>query len=147
MDKIELTKALEVMMERFGHDSIISLATLDGSIPAVRNVDSYYENGAFYTVTYALSNKMKQIEANPTVAICGAWFTAHGVGENLGYICDERNSEIAAKLRNTFASWYSNGHVDESDPNTNILCIRLTDAVLFNQGTRYDIDFNAISAQ
>ncbi len=144
MDRTELNKALEVMNERFGHDALISVATLDGTIPAVRTVDSYYDNGAFYTVTYALSNKMKQIEANSTVAICGEWFTAHGVGENIGHVCDERNTEIANKLRNAFSAWYSNGHVDENDPNTIILRIRLTDAVLFSNGTRYDIDFNAI---
>ena len=144
MDKAEFTKALEVMIQRFGRDTLISLATLGANIPAVRIVNSYYENGAFYTVTYALSNKMKQIEANSTVAICGEWFTAHGVGENMGYVCDKRNTEIATKLRKEFSEWYSNGHIDESDPNTIILHIRLTDAVLFSNGTRYDIDFNAI---
>lgn len=144
MDKTELTKALNIMNERFGQDTLISLATLDGNIPAVRIVDSYYENGAFYTVTYALSNKMKQIEANPKVAICGEWFTAHGVAENMGYVCDERNTDIATKLREAFASWYSNGHTDESDPNTIILCIQLTDAVLLSHGTRYAIDFHSI---
>lgn len=141
MDKAELTKALDVMNERFGKDSLISLATLDGTRPAVRIVNSYYENGAFYTVTYALSNKMKQIQANSAVAICGEWFTAHGVGENMGYICNEDNTEIAIKLRKAFSAWYSNGHTDESDPNTIILRIRLTDAVLFSNGTRYDIDY------
>ncbi len=144
MNKAELAKALEVMTERFGHDTLISLATLDGDIPAVRIVNSYYENGAFYIITYALSNKMKQIEANSTVAICGEWFTAHGIGENMGYICDERNTEIATKLRKVFSEWYSNGHTNESDPNTIILRISLTDAVLFSYGTRYDIDFHAI---
>jgi uncharacterized pyridoxamine 5'-phosphate oxidase family protein len=143
MDKTEFTKALEVMKERFGHDTILSLATIDGNIPSVRMINSYYEKGAFYTVTYALSNKMKQIVANSTVAVCGEWFTAHGVGDNLGYVCDEENMEIALKLRQAFSEWYSNGHVDESDPNTIILRIRLTDAVLFHHGTRYDIDFNA----
>lgn len=147
MDKTELTKALEVMIERFGHDTLISIATLDGNIPAVRIVNSYYENGAFYTITYALSNKMKQIEVNPTVAICGEWFTAHGVGENMGYICDGRNKEIAAKLRKIFSAWYSNGDINESDPNTIILRIRLTDAVLFSHGTRYDINFHDILTQ
>ncbi len=143
MEKTELTNALEVMKERFGHDTLISLATLDGNIPAVRIVNSYYEDGAFYAVTYALSNKIKQIEANSTVALCGEWFTAHGVGVNMGYVCDERNTDIARKLRKVFSDWYSNGHIDESDPNTIILCIRLTDAVLFSHGIKYDIDFDA----
>ena len=144
MDKSTLKKALELMVERFGHDTQISLATLDGNIPSVRIVNSYYENGSFYTITYALSNKMKDIKTNATVAICGEWFTAHGTGENMGYVCDERNTEIATKLRVAFAEWYSNGHTDESDPNTIILRIRLTDGVLLSHGTRYDIDFNSI---
>lgn len=144
MDKTKFTEAMEVMTERFGHDTVISLATLDGNIPAVRMVNSYYEDGAFYTITYTLSNKMKQIEASSTVAICGEWFTAHGVGENMRYICDEHNTEIAEKLREAFSAWYTNGHTNESDPNTIILRIQLTDAVLFSHGTRYDIDFKSI---
>lgn len=140
MDK----KALDVMDERFGHDSLISLATINGEAPCVRIVNAYYEKGSFYTITHALSNKMKQIGANPTVAICGEWFTANGIGESLGYICDEKNADMADKLRTVFAQWYSNGHTDESDPNTIILRIRLTDAILFCNGTRYDIDFSAV---
>lgn len=133
--------AQEIMKERFGHDSLIALATTDGTIPAVRTVNSYYENGAFYIVTYALSNKMQQIQKNPNVAICGDWFTAHGIGENLGHILARENEELAAKLRTAFAEWYDNGHTNEADPNTCILCIHLTDGVLFSHGTRYDIDF------
>lgn len=144
MEKNQLSKALEIMDERFGHDTLISLATIDRNIPAVRIVDSYYENGAFYTITYALSNKMKQIEENSVVAICGEWFSAHGVGENIGHVCDKRNKEIATKLKEAFLEWYSNGHIDENDPNTIILRIRLTDAILFSHGSRYDIDFDSI---
>ncbi len=59
------TQALSLMVERFGHDTLISIATLDGNRPAVRIVNSYYEDGSFYTVTYALSNKMKQIKRIP----------------------------------------------------------------------------------
>lgn len=132
---------LSILTERFSHDTLISLATMDGYRPTVRIVNSYYENGFFYTVTYALSNKIKQIEKNPEVAVCGEWFTAHGIGENLGYILSEKNKTIASKLREVFASWYNNGHTDESDPNTCILCVRLTEGVLFNHGKKYEIDF------
>ena len=147
MERNSCSQALEIMNERFGHDTLISIATLDGNIPAVRIVNSYYENGAFYTITHALSNKMKQIKANPTVAICEEWFTAHGIGENIGYICDKRNVKIYTKLREVFKEWYSNGHTDERDPNTCILCIHLTDGVLFSHGTRYDIDFNVMRTE
>ncbi len=140
MDK----KALEIMDERFKCDSLISLATLNGGAPAVRIVNSFYENGSFYTITHALSNKMRQIRTDPKVAICGEWFTANGIAEDMGYIRDPKNEDMADKLRTVFAEWYSNGHTDESDPNTIILRIRLTAGVLLHHGTRYDIDFRSI---
>ena len=130
-----------IMQERFGKDSLIALATVDGDIPAVRTVNTVYIDGAFYVVTYALSGKMKQIAKNPTVAICGDWFTAHGVGENLGHVLLEENQNIMEKLRTAFSAWYNNGHTNEADPNTCLLKIRLTDGVLFSHGTRYDIEF------
>lgn len=134
-------KAQEIMNERFNHDTLIALATIDEDKPSVRAVNSYYENGSFYVITYARSKKMKQIQKNSTVAICGDWFTAHGIGENLGHILDRKNEDIANKLRKAFSEWYNNGHTNENDPNTCILRIRLTDGVLLSHGTRYDIDF------
>lgn len=144
MSKKTDQKAWSLMTERFGHDTLISLATMDGKRPAVRIVNSYYEDGAFYIVTYALSNKMQQIRNNSAVAICGEWFTAHGIGENIGHPCDERNTALAAKLREVFAAWYTNGHTDECDSNTCILRVRLTDGVLLHHGTKYEIDFENI---
>lgn len=134
-------EALSILTERFGHDTLISLATVDSNRPSVRIVNSYYEDGAFYTVTYALSNKMKQIEKYSDVAICGEWFTTHGIGENIGHPCDVKNASLMNKLRKVFSEWYTNGHIDEGDPNTCILRIRLTDGVLFSHGTKYEIDF------
>ena len=134
-------KAQEIMKERFGHDTLIALATVDGDTPWVRAVNSYYEDGCFYVITHALSNKMKQMEKNEKVAVCGDWFTGHGVGENMGHILLPENEEMANKLRAAFSAWYDNGHTDETDPNTCILRVRMTDGVLFSHGTRYDIDF------
>ena len=56
------SEAKKVMNERFGKDNVMALATVENGIPFVRYVNAYYEDGAFYTITYALSNKMKQIE-------------------------------------------------------------------------------------
>lgn len=139
MKNNEITNA--IIQERFGKDSLIALATVDGDIPAVRTVNTVYIDGAFYVVTYALSGKMKQIAKKTTVAICGDWFTAHGVGENLGHVLLEENQNIMEKLRTAFSAWYNNGHTNEADPNTCLLKIRLTDGVLFSHGTRYDIEF------
>lgn len=130
-----------IMDERFGRDNLLALTTVDGDSPAVRTVNAYYEGGAFYTITHALSGKMQQIGRNPKVAICGDWFTARGTAESMGHILLPENANLADKLRTVFAEWYDNGHVSEADPNTIILCIRLTDGVLFHHGTRYDITF------
>lgn len=130
-----------LLTERFGKDSLIALATVENGIPHVRTVDAVYINGAFYVVTYSLSGKMRQIAKDPTVAISGEWFTAHGIGESLGHVLLPENREIMDILRGAFSAWYDNGHTNEADPNTCLLKIRLTDGVLFSDGTRYEIDF------
>lgn len=130
--------AERIMAERFGKDMVISLATVENGVPYVRYVDAYYEDGSFYTITYALSNKMRQIESGSIVAVAGEWFMAHGKGINLGYFGKPENAPIAEKLRKVFAEWIDNGHNDFSDEKTVILQIELTDAVLLSHGTRYE---------
>lgn len=132
-------EAQQIMTERFGKDSLISLATAVDGVPYVRTVNTYYEDGAFYVITYALSGKMKQIERNPVVAISGDWFTAHGRAQNLGWFGKAENKPIADKLTAAFASWIDNGHNNFEDENTIILRIQLTHGVLFSHGTRYEI--------
>lgn len=134
-------KIIGILEDRFGHDSLIALATAEGSMPHVRTVNAVYIDGAFYVVTYALSGKMRQIEKNPAVAVAGDWFTAHGLGENQGHVLREENRTVMEILRAAFASWYDNGHTNEADPNTCLLKIRLTDGVLFADGKRYEIEF------
>lgn len=132
-----------ILTEWFGQDTVISLATMEDGRPCVRRVDGYYEDGAFYVITYGLSAKMRQIAVNSTVAVCGDWFSAHGEAVNLGYFGKTENAEIAGKLRRAFAAWIDNGHNNFEDENTCILCIRLTDGILLCQGTRYEIDFRS----
>ena len=138
----KITEEAELIMkERFGKDCIIALATTENGVPYVRNVNAYYENGAFYVITHKLSGKMKQIAKNPAVAVAGEWFTGHGNGIDLGYFGESENAELAEKLRSVFAQWIDNGHNDFGDVNTRILCIRMTDGVLLSHGKRIDIDF------
>ena len=137
MKKIS-AEAEKIMVERFGKDTVIALATVENGIPYVRSVNAYYENGAFYIITYARSNKMRQIENNPIVAISGEWLTAHGKGINLGYFKREENQLIAEKLKIAFSEWIDNGHNDFDDENTIILCVKLTDGLLLSHGTRYE---------
>lgn len=136
------TKETEaILLDRFGNDSIIALATSIDNIPHVRNVDAFYEDGSFYVLTHGLSQKMKQIKQNPTVALSGEWFTAHGNGVNLGFFGKADNTRIANKMKRVFSDWIDNGHNNLDDENTCILCIQLTNGVLFNNGVCYEIDF------
>ncbi|MCL2843558.1 MAG: pyridoxamine 5'-phosphate oxidase family protein [Oscillospiraceae bacterium] len=144
-------EALQTLTEKFGQDTFISLATTDGDRVFVRVVNAYYENGAFYAVISAASNKMKQIAKYPHVALsCGQlwalYLNAHGVGENLGHVLVEENMVMMGQLRKVFSSWYSHGDVNENDPNTCLLRIRLTDATYYaykneSDGKDFKIDF------
>lgn len=142
MEKLN-EKTKQIMNERFCKDSVIALATVENGVPYVRNVNAYYENGAFYVITHGLSDKMKQIANSPVVAVAGEWFTAHGKGESLGYFGNPENAEIAGKLKEVFAEWIDNGHNDFGDINTCILRIKLTDGVILSHGTRIEVDFTA----
>lgn len=134
-----MEKHIEILNERFSKDSLMALATVDSNgIPWVRTIDAIFYEDSFYTITYALSNKVKQIEANSNVAISGEWFSGHATGENLGHIKSENNKEIADRLRKAFSAWYGNGHINEDDINTIILRIKLTDGILFSNGTKYE---------
>ena len=134
-----MEKHIEILNERFSKDSLMALATVDSNgIPWVRTIDAIFYEDSFYTITYALSNKVKQIEANSNVAISGEWFSGHATGENLGHIKSENNKEIADRLRKAFSAWYGNGHINEDDPNTIILRMKLTDGILFSNGTKYE---------
>ncbi len=141
MEKLS-TEAEAILLERFGKDGIIALATTLNDVPYVRNVNAFYEDGAFYVLTHGLSSKMRQIENNSAVAIAGDWFTAHGKAINLGYFGKEENARIAKKMKEVFSEWIDNGHNNFEDANTCILCIKLTDGLLLSHGKRYEIDFS-----
>ena len=139
--------AMSIMTDRFSKDSLVAIATTDGERLYNRMVDAYYENGVFYISTHALSNKIKQIEANPEVAVCAVdWFSGHGTGKNLGWVLEPQNAKIRSKLREAFV-WYDDVS-NEQDKNSCILEVRLTDGMLIkdHNAIRYQIDFAAQSA-
>ena len=138
MDKY--AKAMAIMEEKFGDykDNVLGLATIAAEPnangkprPVVRDVDAYYEDGAFYVITYAKSTKMQQIEQNNEVAIAVnfAWFTASGIGENLGWVMKPENAEIRTKLRKSFEKWYDMAN-NENDENCCILKLGITNGII-----------------
>jgi hypothetical protein len=136
----EFDEGFALLNEKFGNgkDNIIALATIARAPgtnglphPVVRGVDAYYEDGSFYFTTNAKSNKVQQIEKNNEVSIASLseMFTASGIGENLGWVLDPKNTELRAKLRTAFASWYDMAN-NEKDVNCCIIAIRLTKGTL-----------------
>ena len=139
--------AFNIMNEWFGKDSLIAVATTDGERLHNRIVDALFIDGAFYTITYALSNKVKQIESNSEVAVCAVdWFSGHGAARNLGWVLNPENAEIRTKLRDAF-EWYDHAN-NEQDQNCCFLEIRLIDGMLIkdHHAIRYQIDFDKKSA-
>jgi len=131
-----------IMNERFGKDSLIAVATIEKERLFNRIVDAYYENGAFYISTNALSGKITHIKEHPEVAVCAVdWFSGHGIAKNLGWVLTPQNAEIRGKLRAAF-EWYDHAN-NEQDENCCILEIRLTDGMLIkdHHAIRYQIDF------
>ena len=133
-------KGMTILEEKFGNkkDNVLGLATIaiepnnDGKPrPVVRDVDAMYEDGTFYVVTYAKSSKIQEIEQNNEVAIAVnfEWFTASGIGENLGWVLDEKNAELRTKLRKAFEKWYDMAN-DENDENCCILAIHLMNGII-----------------
>lgn len=128
-----------LLEEKFGNDkdNLISLATIARNCgenglprPMVRDVDAYYENGVFYVSTHESSNKIQQIKENPevSIAVCGEWFTANGIGENLGWVLDPKKAELRKKIRKAFV-WYDEVN-DEADQGCCFLAIWLTKGTL-----------------
>jgi hypothetical protein len=134
-----------------GKDNVICLSTIavepgasGNPRPVARDVDAFYEDGAFYITTWGESNKMRQVANNPEVAfsVNFGWFSGNGIGENLGWVLDPKNAGIRDKLRKVFAEWYDAAN-KEDDKNCVILAIRITRGTInHNHGSDfYHMDF------
>ena len=143
MSKYE--NAMKLMEERCGNgkDNLIALATIaltpnaaGAPRPAVRMVDAYYEDGMFYVSTDAQKSKTLEIEKNNEVAVGGLdWFVAQGTAENLGWVKDEKNAEIRAKMKKIFV-WFDD-HGDEDNPNSIVLRIILAGGTITDNDKKY----------
>lgn len=138
-------EAISVMKELYGRDVAMPLATVNGDKANIRVVNAYYKENAFYITTYSLSNKMKEIDKNPNVALNHNLFVAHGTGKNIGNPLIEQNRELRDELKQIFCAFYDK-HVCEEDPNTCILKVHLTDALVFAHDYKYFIDFKLKTA-
>lgn len=146
-------EGLRVIEESCGksRDNVIALATIATDVgiegkpyPFVREVDAHYEDGVFYITTWGKSNKVLQILQNNQVAfvVCQEGISGYGIGENLGWVLDPKNSEIREKVRYTFRQWYDHAN-NEQDENCVIVAIRIRQSTVFrDEGvTNITLDF------
>lgn len=142
------TESLEMMTALFGKDCFMALATAKDNIPSVRYIDTYYQDGAFYIVTYANSQKVKEIIANPHVALAIMACRFTGIATNIGHPLDAPNKEIREVLIKAFEPWYF-AHNNEADAQMCFVKVELTEGT-FEKGENenaYKVDFKNKTAK
>lgn len=140
------TKSLTVMDDLFGKDCTFSFATAKEGVPSVRVIDTYYHGEAFYIVTYANSQKGKEIEGNPSVALCNSFFRFTGKAYNLGHPLKPENAELRKTLIKVFAPWYF-AHNNEDHEHMCFVKVTLDHGFCFKDGAGYKIDFAKKTAE
>lgn len=133
-------KTMTVMGELFARDCQFALATAKDNVPSVRIIDTYYDAGSFYIVTYGESRKVKEMEANPMVSLCGNLYRFAGTAHRIGHPLEPQNKEIRERLIGAFSAWYFR-HNDENDPHMCYIRIDLTDGFFHRDRTGYRVDF------
>jgi len=142
----DFEKAMSVLAELFGKDCVFALATAGDNVPSVRMVDMYYENGAFYVVTYANSAKVRELEANGRVSMCVNGHRFSGAARNIGHPLSPNNAAIRQSLTRVFAPWYFR-HNDEDDEKMCYVRIEPHRGFFYHDGTGYDVDFKIKEAK
>ncbi|MEA5040224.1 MAG: pyridoxamine 5'-phosphate oxidase family protein [Clostridiaceae bacterium] len=135
-------ECLRTMEELFAHDCQFALATSRENIPSVRCVDMLYDDGAFFVVTYAASQKIREISDNPNVSFCRDMYRFSGKAQNIGHPLRPENAAIREKLTEAFKTWYFR-HNDEGDADMCYVKIILANGFFHKDGTGWAVDFSA----
>jgi len=139
-------EGLGVLETLFARDYQFALATSNNNIPAVRFIDTFYNNGAFYIVTYGKSHKVKEIEYNPVVSLSKDLYRFTGIARNIGHPLLKENLKIREKLIKVFEPWYF-AHNDENDENMCYIRVDLKDGLYYKDGTGYKVNFESKTAE
>lgn len=139
-------QALRALRRRFGRDRQFALATCQDNVPTLRTVDTYYEDGGLWIVTYASSRKVQDILENPNVALCHAFDCLTGRAEVMGHPREPRNAAIRQTLIRVFEPWYF-AHNNEDDAAMCLVRVALSAGFILGEGVAYRVDFEAKSAE
>jgi general stress protein 26 len=138
MDAYE--KALQVMNELFAKDYQFAMATVKGNTPSVRFIDTFFENGSFYVVTYSKSQKVQEVKDNSQVSLCNKLYRFSGNACNIGHPLLSENKSIRENLIKVFEPWYF-AHNNENDENMCYVKIELKEGFFYKDGTGYKVNF------
>ena len=122
--------------KRFNNtNKLIFLATSIDNTPYIRAMTPYYHEGSFYFISSLLSEKIKHIEINNKVALCGEWFNAQG----LAYIkvLKDLDKSLLNEIIALTGDWIKLGHVDLNDNNTCIIQVTLTEGYIVENKTKH----------
>lgn len=139
-------KAVQAMKDLFAKDYQFALATSKDNVPSLRYVDTYYDEGDFYIVTYAKSQKVQEIENNCNISLCRELYRFSGKAYNIGHPFRPENKDIREKLIQAFEPWYF-AHNNEQDENMCYVKVELSDGFVYKDGTGYRVDFQSKKAE
>ncbi len=142
----EFEQAHAAMERLFGQDTVMVLATCGEGGVTARSVNGYYKDGSVYVLSYALTQKARDIAFRPDAALCSGLNSMKGKARNLGHPLAEGNGALRDELKRVFHAFYGR-HVDENDEHTCIFEIRLTSALAFEGGMKYMIDYEMKTAK
>lgn len=127
-----------IIENRFNNtNKLIFFATSVDNIPYIRAMTPYYNEGSFYFISDVDSEKVKHIQINNTVALCGEWFNANGKASilSLNSIDNSLKSNI---LENT-QSWIKLGNIDINSSDIVIIQVELCDGYIIENKIKYKI--------
>ena len=99
-----------------------------------------YDDGYFYIVTYAKSQKTIEVESNCNVSLCNKLYRFNGKAYNIGHPLKEENRQIRSRLIKAFEPWYF-AHNNEDDENMCCIKVELDNGFFYKDGTCYRINF------
>ncbi|MBQ8575470.1 MAG: pyridoxamine 5'-phosphate oxidase family protein [Clostridia bacterium] len=134
-------KALAIMSELFSKDYQFAIATSEDNIPSVRFIDTYFDGKYFYFVSNEKSQKVKEIRANPNVALSSRKVHSFcGYAHNIGHPLLQENNALRETLTKVFHEWYFE-HNNEKEETMCYVRIEPKAGFFHKDGTGYKIDF------
>jgi general stress protein 26 len=139
-------KALQTMNELFAKDYQFAMATVKGNTPSVRFVDTFFEDGSFYVVTYSKTQKVHELKENSQVSLCNEFYRFNGNAYNIGHPLLLENRAIREKLIKVFEPWYF-AHNNENDEDMCYVKIELIEGFFYKDGIGYKVNFQLKEAE